>query len=316
MTESISTATPEAASAATSETMSGTVLPARTGASPAILATTLAELRRLRRWSAVWVILGIWAGMTLIFGYVFDYVSYRTGDTGFANRGANTELMLAELLPDRVPDTLLQGMPMFGGALMMVLGALVAGNGYAWGTWKTTFTQGRSRTAVVTGSMVAVVTLAGAAVLLSLALDFGASLAIAGVEGTDIVAPDSGELLRSLGAGLLVMTMWALAGYALGTVTHSPALSVGLGLVWSLVVENLLRTVGGMLTAVGTFTEFLPGTASGSLVGALVQAPASGDVTPGVLTVLSGERAAWTIAAYLVVFPLLTLVLTRRRDIT
>ena len=34
---------------------------------------------------------------------------------------------------------------MFGGALMMVLGAIVAGNGYGWGTWKTMFTQGPSR---------------------------------------------------------------------------------------------------------------------------------------------------------------------------
>ena len=34
---------------------------------------------------------------------------------------------------------------MFGGALMMVLGAIIAGNGYGWGTWKTVFTQGPSR---------------------------------------------------------------------------------------------------------------------------------------------------------------------------
>ena len=40
---------------------------------------------------------------------------------------------------------------MFGGALMMVLGAIVAGNGYGWGTWKTVLTQGPSRRSVVDG---------------------------------------------------------------------------------------------------------------------------------------------------------------------
>ena len=45
-----------------------------------------------------------------------------------------------------MPDVLVQGLPMFGGALVMVLGAIVAGNGYGWGTWKTVFTQGPSRT--------------------------------------------------------------------------------------------------------------------------------------------------------------------------
>ena len=49
---------------------------------------------------------------------------------------------------------------------------------------------------------------------------------------------------EAAGAGFLVLEMWALLGYALGTLARGPALSVGLGLVWALVVENLLRGVG------------------------------------------------------------------------
>ena len=55
--------------------------------------------------------------------------------------------------------------------------------------------------------------------------------------------------------------MWALTGFLLGTVARGPALSVGLGLVWALVVENLLRGVGALLGAVEAFTKVLPGTA-------------------------------------------------------
>ena len=56
--------------------------------------------------------------------------------------------------------------------------------------------------------------------------------------------PSLGRSSRSLGAGFLVMEMWALVGFLLGTLARGPALSVGLGLVWALVVENLLRGVG------------------------------------------------------------------------
>ncbi|MEI2776116.1 MAG: hypothetical protein V9G19_09130 [Tetrasphaera sp.] len=101
-------------------------------------------------------------------------------------------------------------------------------------------------------------------------------------------------------------------GYLLGTVTRSPALSVGFGLLWALVVENLLRGVAGLLGAVETFTHLLPGTAAGSLVGAFGEQ--GGDGTPGVLTVLSGTRAAWTLSAYAVLLPVLAVLVIRRRD--
>ena len=75
-----------------------------------------------------------------------------------------------------MPHVLLQGMPMFGGALMMVLGALVAGNGYGWGTWKTVFTQGPSRGAsVVAGSLAALTAFVVGTVLATLVLCFGLS---------------------------------------------------------------------------------------------------------------------------------------------
>ncbi len=43
--------------------------------------------------------------------------------------------------------------------------------------------------------------------------------------------------------------------------------------MWALVVENLLRGVGSLLAGVETATQFLPGTAAGSLVGAIIGTP-------------------------------------------
>jgi ABC-2 type transport system permease protein len=116
-------------------------------------------------------------------------------------------------------------------------------------------------------------------------------------------------------AGCLVLELWALAGYAVGTLARGPALAVGLGLVWTLVVENLLRGVGALLGPIESLTHVLPGTAAGSLVGSLVGVQPGGEGTPGVLDVLSGTRATWTVVAYLVAFLMITLAITRRRDV-
>ncbi|KQZ66985.1 ABC transporter permease subunit [Nocardioides sp. Root151] len=281
----------------------------------ALIASTRAEVLRLRKWPAVWVTIGAWMALSLMFGYLFNYLSYTSGDSSFSNEGTTKAALLAEMMPANVPDVFVQGMPMFGGALMMVLGAIVAGNGYGWGTWKTVFTQGPSRTSVIAGSLVSVTVAVLGVMVASLLLDFGCSLVIAGTEGQSVVWPSLGAMAESFGAGFLVLEMWALAGFVLGTVARGPALSVGLGLVWALVIENLLRGVGQLLSPVDAFTQVLPGTAAGSLIGSIVGVERGGDGTPGVLDVLSGTQATWTVLAYVVVLPVIALWLVRRRDV-
>jgi ABC-2 type transport system permease protein len=274
-----------------------------------------AELLRLRKWPAVWVTVGAWMALAAMFGYLFNYLAYKTGDTSFSNEGSTSQGLLAELMPANVPDVLIQGTPMFGGALMMVLGAIVAGNGYGWGTWKTVFTQGPSRTSVVLGSLAATTLVVAGVVLATLAMSFGISSAIAVSESQTIDWPSLGSVGAGVGAGFLVLEMWMLAGFLLGTLARGPALSVGLGLVWALVLENLLRGVGALLDPVEAFTRVLPGTAAGSLVGSLIEVTPGGDGTPGVLDTLSGTQATWTLAAYLLLLPLATIALVRRRDV-
>jgi len=278
--------------------------------------STQAELLRLRKWPAVWITLGAWLALSLMFGYLFNYLSYASGDSSFSNEGATKAGLLAEMMPANVPDVLLQGMPMFGGALMMVLGAIVAGNGYGWGTWKTVFSLGARRSGVVLGSLAALTGFVVATLAVSLGFDLGLSLLIATTESQDIVMPSLGSVLESVGVGFLVLEMWALVGYALGTVARGPALSVGLGLVWALVVENLLRGVGQLLDWVDTLTTVLPGTAAGSLVGSIVGVnEGDGDGTPGVLDTVAGPQAAITVACYIVLAAVTTLVVVRRRDV-
>jgi ABC-2 type transport system permease protein len=280
----------------------------------ALTRSARAELFRLRRWPAFWVTVTAWLLLNAMFGYVFDFVTYTSGDSSFSNEGETRAELLASLLPTGLAHLLPQGMPLFGGAIMMVLGAIVAGNGYGWGTWKTVFTQAPSRTVAVLGSMSALVVLVAGLVVTTLVADVGTSLGIAALESQSVSWPAAGDLLQSVGGALLVMEMWALAGYFLGTIARGPALSVGLGLVWALVIEGLLRGVGESLQAVAVFTHFLPGTAAGSLVGSIVGVGGP-DPTPGILDTLSGTRALVTMAVWILALPLATVWLVRRRDV-
>jgi hypothetical protein len=279
-----------------------------------LVRTTNAELFRLRRWSALWVTVAAWLLLNALFNYVFNFVTYTSGDSSFSNEGQSRADVLASIVPSGLADNFPQGMPMFGGAIMMVLGAIVAGNGYGWGTWKTVFIQGPSRVATVVGSMSAVVVVVAGLVVATLLTDAAMALGVAGLESQPVTWPAGGDLLQSFTGAFVVMAMWALGGYFLGVVARGPALSVGLGLVWALVIEQLLRGVGNSLHAVAVFTHFLPGTAAGSLIGSIVGVggPAS---TPGIIDALSGTRALVTLTAWLVVLPLATLWLVRRRDV-
>jgi ABC-type transport system involved in multi-copper enzyme maturation permease subunit len=276
--------------------------------------TTRAELFRLRRWPAVWVTISAWLLLNALFNYVFNFVTYTSGDSSFSNQGESRADVLASIVPAGVADQLPQGAPLFGGAIMMVLGAIIAGNGYGWGTWKTVFTQGPSRVATMLGSMAAMVALVAGLVVATLLTDVAMALGVAGLESQPVTWPATGDLLQSIGGALLVMVMWALAGYFLGVVARGPALSVGLGLVWALVIEQLLRGVGTSLNAVAVFTHFLPGTAAGSLIGSIVGVGGP-DSTPGIIDTLSGGRGLVTLLVWMVALPLATLWLVRRRDV-
>jgi ABC-2 type transport system permease protein len=278
---------------------------------------TRAEMLRLRKWPAVWITLGTWLALSLMFGYLFNYLSYATGDNSFSNEGATKATLLAEMMPANAPNVFLQGMPMFGGALMLVLGAIVAGNGYGWGTWKTVFTTGPRRGAVLGGTFAALGAILVGLVLATLAVDLIASTIIALAEGQAIVAPTLVSLVQDTGGALLIAGMWAAAGALLGALTRGPALAVGLGLVWSLVVENLLRGVASLLGPLQTVTDLLPGTVAGSVAAAVGALPASDpNGTPGVNTIWDGPTAIVLAVGYLLAFALGTIALMRRRDLT
>lgn len=282
----------------------------------ALLAGARADLLRFRRWPALWVMAGGWLLLNIIFAYVFPYLSYRSeGGGGFSTEGVPREQLLAEVLPGAVPVAVVQGMPMFGGAIMLTIGALVAGSGYGWGTWKSTFTQGHGRLTVIGGMLVALAAVIVAVIVVTLVVDLGIATALAAAEGKSLAPPAAGDLIGGFGSGFLIFGMWALAGVAVATIARSPALAIGLGVVWVLAVENLLRGVSTLLEAIRPVVDVLPGTAAGSVAAAFGAAPVSEGGTPGVVTNLTGFPAVAVSVGYIAAFAVGTALLVRRRDI-
>jgi ABC-2 type transport system permease protein len=266
-----------------------------------------AEMIKLVRRPASWMLLALAVVLSLTFTYLIPYAGYAGGTGGVrADRG------LAAMLPAELVGNSLGGLPVFFGAIVLILGVLTVGSEYGWGTWKTVLTQGPSRLAVLGGKLLTLAVGTLAMVLAVFAAGAIATAVIAAVEGQPADWPPVGDLLLGVGGGWLVATMWATLGGLLAVLMRGVALPVGLGLVFMLAVQNLLSSIAApLLDWVAQAQKGMPGPNAGSLVAAL---GASAD-TPGVEAAVGGGQAAVVVAGYLVGFVVLTGIYLRRRDI-
>ncbi len=278
-----------------------------------LLACTRAEFARLVKWPALWILIGTWLLLNLTFAYLFNYLAYSSGSGSRMSNGLPRDLLLRQMLPAAVPEVFTQGMAMFGGALILVLGALAVGSGYGWGTWKTALAQGPSRVSVIGGTIVALGAIVIGLVCAAFVVDTGVAAVIAMVQHQSLALPSVGRTLIGILTGTAILAMWTLAGALIGAIARGPALAVGLGLVWVLVVENLLRGVAAIFAPIRPLTDHLPGTAAGSLANAM-RTIKGGSATPGVVDILSRPAAFASLAVYVTAFVIATLWLIRRRD--
>jgi ABC-2 type transport system permease protein len=266
-----------------------------------------AEGHKLIRRPAVWTLLAVALTLSLTFTYVVPYAGYTGGTSGpTADRG------MAAMLPDQLVGNSIGGLPIFLGALMLILGVLTVGSEYAWGTWKTVLTQDPSRVRVYAAKLIVALLGALTGVVAVFALGAVASALIATGEAASMNWPSLGDILVGIGAGWLIAAMWTVFGALLAIALRGVALPVGLGLVWLLAVQNLLSLIAApLLDWVADLQKGLPGPNAGSLVAAL----GGGTDTPGVAALVDGGQAALVLAAYLIAFAAAGAAVIRRRDI-
>jgi ABC-2 type transport system permease protein len=247
----------------------------------------------------------VWTALLRVFTYLFPYLSYRS--SGRAQ-------LLTQLLPSHLPQQAIGGYAMWGGALIVVLGALCVGSEYGWGTLRTMLSIRPARLTVYAAQLATLATALAALVVVAFALSGAVSTVIAQSAGATVAAPDWGELARSMASGWLILCMWCSFGVVLAVLLRGLALSIGLGLVWILAIENLIRGTASLVDVLGRVETGLPGVNAGSLVAALGSAPGGGGFT-GVAAIVSGSQALWVVLLYLFVFGGVGAFVLWRRDV-
>ncbi len=277
-----------------------------------MLSSFIAEMDKLVRQPATWILAIIWLTLNQVFGYLILYTSYLSTDNE-----REAEQLLAGTLPSELIANSISGFPVFAGAIALILGALAVGSEYGWGTLKTVLTQRPRRLSVYAGKLAALAVAVLGIVFATFASGALTSWVIASVESEAINWPSVADLAQGFAAGYFILAMWCLLGVLLAVLFRSLALPVGLGLVWALVIENLIRSVAApLLDFFDTLQKGLPGVNAGSLVAAL-GAPTRGEqAAPGVTSVVDGTQATLVLIAYAVVFALIAGFALQRRDVT
>lgn len=268
-----------------------------------------AELTKLARRPASWLLLGVAVTLGLLFNYLVPYL----GSAGGAGPTPNSERGLQGALPESVVGNAVAGAPVFVGALALVLGVLTVGSEYSWSTWKSVLSQGPGRHRLYAAKVVAVLTATLVATLSLVATGAAAAVSIAVAEDLPVDWPDASAFVLGVAGGWLVTSMWAAFGVLLAVLLRSVALPIGLGLVWVLAVQNLVATLAApLIDWVADLQQYLPGPNAGSLVASL----GAGTDTPGVAEIVAAGQAAAVVGGYTGLFLLLGGWLLGRRDIT
>src|SRR3712207_2950514 len=113
-----------------------------------MLSSFIAEMDKLIRQPATWILVIIWLALNQMFSYLIPYTSYLSADNE-----REAEHRLAGTLPSELIANSISGFPVFGGAIALILGALAVGSEYGWGTLKTVLIQRPRRLSVYAGKL-------------------------------------------------------------------------------------------------------------------------------------------------------------------
>jgi ABC-2 type transport system permease protein len=293
-----------------------------------MLASLGAELLKLRKRPSTWVLACIWLTVTILLSYALAYALLANAPPPTVPQGtpkaqreqlreqqeAFRKEQLEALYPENLVSNLTPGFSNLGPPLALILGALAMGSEYGWATFKTVLTQKPGRYAVFSGKLLALGIVLALLVVLTFAAGAVAGYVITALEGAPVGWPAPGELVRALGAGTLILATWAALGVLLATLLRSTALSIGLGLVYSLVLETIILNLPIQNKVFQNVREFFPGQNSNFLANSFSGQSQGGFATPQ--QPVEASQAALVLLAYTAVCILLAAFFFHRRDVT
>jgi ABC-type transport system involved in multi-copper enzyme maturation permease subunit len=258
---------------------------------------------------------GLWVAVVVLFLYLLPSLLI-TAAAADAPPEAQTDLrqQLSALAPGNLSPHLLGFLfPNLGTSIALILGSLAAGSEYGWGTFKMVLSQRPGRISVFAGKILAL----GALLLLFVVLAFvvgalsGLVVALSG--GVSPGTPPLSELFGGLGAGTLILFLWAAFGFTLSTLFRSTALSVGLGLIYAFVIEAILSTLSPLSGSLRTLVRYLPGTNASALSTSFGGSAGTQGFEQGFL---SPVQSILVVLLYIAAFLIISALVFWRRDVT
>ncbi|MCL4474202.1 MAG: hypothetical protein M1539_01125 [Actinobacteria bacterium] len=279
----------------------------------------IAELLLLRKRAAVWVLLGFWLGASLLFTYILPYVAFLRG-LAF-HRNISGLVLLQLILPQNIISNALNSVSFFGVVFVLILAVLSMGSEFSWGTLTPVFTQKASRTRIFFSKTGALAIALVPFVVLVFFIGLLFSLYVAWREGQTVLLPPLWDVVRALGAAWLIMAAWSAFGILISILSSGTALAIGLGIIYSLVVENVIAGFSSQIDFLLQISKGLlrtNGTALISALGVSMQSGGGGGggggggfAGPSVPTL----QAALVMTAYVVLFLGVSAYILRRRDV-
>lgn len=312
-----------------------------------MIASFRAELLKLGKRPAVWVLGSLSVLSVFVLTYLSAYTAFVAPDPADV---APRHLQLPNMLPGSMVGSALSNF--FGDPLGLIIGPLVAGSEYGWGTLKTAFVQRPSRLAVYAGQVLALGAVLAVIVLALFATAAASSYVIGDLQGEYIrsLTPDDvaevgsilGDLTAEQQAGesrafldhlesslgwpplsqvaggfaavWLILAMWSAFGMLLATLFRSAPIAIGVAFVYLFVVEGLIRE--GLEQSSGVaqaLARALPGTQTISLATSITATSWNTDIRAALQ--VAPTQASAVLVTYMVVFLALGAFLLRRRDV-
>ncbi len=277
-----------------------------------MIASFRAELLKMRKRWANWILLLVLLAVLVLFGFVITYLVYTNPPKGFRSE-VPANILKRGAFPENVVANVLAGIGTIGAAILIILGGLNTASEYSWATVQTILIQKPGRVAVLLGKCLA---FGLASFLISIAVLATAALTsyiLATVDGTSSGWPAADVFLRGFAALWLELLIWTMLGMFLGLAFRSTAAAIGGGLTYLFVID---RIAGGLLANTAVIKEvlrFLPGINADG-INATFRYSFPNPNARGT-DLVSATRGIATLLIYLLLFVFVAALIFRRRDV-
>jgi ABC-type transport system involved in multi-copper enzyme maturation permease subunit len=284
-----------------------------------MLAAFRGELFKVIRRPGVWVLVIVLLVLAILIGYAITWLIYTFPPKG-ASQGLPAGTTLSDfkvtLYPGNFVRETLSQWGVLGGVFALIVGVLMQGSEYGWGTIKTLYTQRSGRLTMLFGKVAALAVVVFVMVIALFGVDAASSTVVALIDGKTIAYPDATTIVKAVVALFLIFGFWAMFGLALATLFEQSALAIGLGLAYALVIEllifGLLAGLGGDI--VKQVQQWFPVANTGYLIDSFGSIRLRG--VQATTPFASATHAVVMLLVYVAVFTAISAWLSRTRDIT